>query len=350
LQPSSRIQIRKAGRQEKIPVPVFLLSLLNSWRLGGGHGLVTFYIASNGGRFNLFIIRMKTLFILGLAVLGVLRASAQVDVELSLDQEQFLPSESLPLAVKISNRSGQQIHLGAEADWLTFNVEAVDGFVVIKNAEVPVMGAFDLETGQLGIKRVDLQPYFNLTKPGRYRIIATLRIKDWGAEIASAPKSFDVITGAKLWEQDFGVPSPTNGVPEVRKYTLEQANYLRNQLRLYVQVSDQAEAVVYHVSVLGPMVSFSQPDSQVDRQGRLCTLWQTGASGFSYTVVNPDGTVASTDYYENYFSRPRLTITNVGDVAVVGGTRRLKPTELPVVKAPNELPPLTKPVMPAGTN
>ena len=130
-----------------------------------------------------------------------------------------------------------------------------------------------------------------------------------------------MITGAKLWEQDFGVPSPTNGVPEVRKYTLEQANYLRNQLRLYVQVSDQAEAVVYHVSVLGPMVSFSQPDSQVDRQGRLCTLWQTGASGFSYTVVNPDGTVASTDYYENYFSRPRLTITNVGDVAVVGGTR-----------------------------
>ena len=109
---------------------------------------------------------MKTLFILGLAVLGVLRVSAQVDVELSLDQEQFLPSESLPLAVKISNRSGQQIHLGAEPDWLTFNVEAVDGFVVIKNAEVPVTGAFDLETGQLGIKRVDLQPYFNLTKPG----------------------------------------------------------------------------------------------------------------------------------------------------------------------------------------
>ena len=296
------------------------------------------------------IIRMKILFILGLAVLGVFRASAQVEVELSLDQEQFLPSESLPVAVKISNRSGQQIHLGAEADWLTFNVEAVDGFVVIKSAEVPVTGAFDLETGQLGIKRVDLQPYFNLTKPGRYRIIATLRVKDWSAQMASAPKGFDVITGAKLWSQDFGVPSPTNGVPDVRKYTLEQANYLKNQLRLYVQVSDQAEAVVYKVSALGPMVSFSQPESQVDRQGRLCVLWQTGAQTFSYAMVNPDGTVASTDYYENYFSRPRLTITRDGDVAVVGGTRRARPMELPIVKAPNELPPLTKPVMPKGTN
>ena len=293
---------------------------------------------------------MKTLFVLGLAVVGVLRAAAQVDVELSLDQEQFLPCESLPLAVKISNRSGQQLHLGTEPDWLTFNVEAVDGFVVIKNAEVPVTGAFDLETGQLGIKRVDLQPYFNLTKPGRYRIIATLRIKDWGAQLASAPKGFDVVTGAKLWSQDFGVPSGTNGAPDVRKYTLEQANYLKNQLRLYVQVSDAAESVVYRVSGLGPMVSFSHPDSQVNRSGRLCTLWQTGSQTFSYAVVNPDGTVASTDYYDSFFSRPRLTITNDGDVAVVGGTRRPRPMELPIVKAPNELPALTRPVMPKGTN
>jgi hypothetical protein len=293
---------------------------------------------------------MKTLFVFGLALLVFSRASAQVDVELSLDQNEFLPSESLPLAVKITNRSGQQLHLGADANWLTFDVEAADGFVVIKNAEVPVTGAFDLETAQLAIKRVDLQPYFSLTKPGRYHVTATLRIKAWGVEIASAPKSFDVITGAKLWAQDFGVPSGTNAAPDVRKYTLEQANYLKEQLRLYVQVSDPAEAVVYKVSALGPMVSFSHPEAQVDRHSRLNVLWQTGAQTFSYAVVNPDGSVASTDYYENYFSRPRLTITNDGDVAVVGGTRRPRPSELPIVKAPNELPPLTKPVPLSGTN
>ena len=133
------------------------------------------------------------------------RASAQVDLDLSLDQDYFLPSETIPLAVKITNRSGQQLHLGADADWLTFNVEADDGFVVIKNAEVPVTGAFDLETSQLAIKRVDLQPYFSMTKPGRYHVIATLHIKDWSAQMASQPKHFDVIAGAKLWSQDFGV-------------------------------------------------------------------------------------------------------------------------------------------------
>jgi hypothetical protein len=283
---------------------------------------------------------MKTLLVFGLAVLAVFRAAAQVDVQLSLDQNDFLPSESLPLTVKIINHSGQQLHLGAEANWLTFNVEAADGFVVIKNAEVPVTGAFDLDTSQLAIKRVDLQPYFDLTKPGRYKVTATLRIKDWSAEIASAPKAFDVITGAKLWAQDFGVPAGTNHAPSVRKYTLEEANYLNSQLRLYVQVSDDSEAVVYKVSALGPMVSFGHPTAQVDRQCRLNVLWQTGAQLFSYAIVNPDGSVASTDYYEDFNSRPRLAVDNSGDVVVRGGVRRPKPTDVPVVLSPNELPPM----------
>jgi len=293
---------------------------------------------------------MKSFFIFALLGLGFLRVSAQVSVDLSLAQEQFLPSESLPLAVKITNRSGQQLHLGADADWLTFNVEADDGFVVIKNAEVPVQGAFDLETSQLAIKRVDLQPYFAMTKPGRYHVIATLHIKDWSAQLASQPKHFDVIAGAQLWAQDFGVKDGTNAVPEVRKYTLEQANYLKAQLRLYVQVSDASEETVYKVTPLGPMVSFSHTEAQVDRQSRLNVLWQAGAQSFNYALVNPDGTVAVTDYYDNFYSRPRLTVNENGDVVVLGGTRRPKPTELPIVKPPNQLPPLTKPVMPAITN
>ncbi len=293
---------------------------------------------------------MKTLLVFTFALMAFFRASAQVDMELSLDQDYFLPSETIPLAVKITNRSGQQLHLGADADWLTFNVEADDGFVVIKNAEVPVTGAFDLETSQLAIKRVDLQPYFSMTKPGRYHVIATLHIKDWSAQMASQPKHFDVIAGAKLWSQDFGVKDGTNAAPEVRKYTLEQANYLKQQLRLYVQVSDAAEDTVYKVTALGPMVSFSHTEAQVDRSSRLNVLWQAGAQSFNYAIVNPDGTVALTDYYDNFYSRPRLTVNENGDVVVLGGTRRPKPTELPIVKPPNQLPPLTKPVMPTVTD
>jgi hypothetical protein len=280
---------------------------------------------------------MKTFLVSILALLAFFRADAQVDVEVTLEQNQFLSGEALPVAVKITNRSGQPLHLGTDANWLTFSVESVDGFVVIKNAEVPVTGEFDLASSQLAIKRADLAPYFVISKPGRYHIIATLRIKDWSVEVSSPAKPFDVIAGAKLWEQEFGVPAAANGAPEVRKYVLEQANYLRSQLRLYMQVSDATESRIYKVSALGQMVSFGQPEAQVDRFGNLHVLWQSGASAFAYTVVNPTGEIARQEIYDYFTTRPRLDVNDAGETVVVGGVRRMKPVELPVVKTPNEV-------------
>jgi len=282
----------------------------------------------------------------GLACLTFLHASAQVAVEITTDQEQFLPSETVPVAVKITNRSGQPLHLGADANWLTFDVESADGFIVVKNAEVPVAGEFDLGSSQVATKRVDLKPYFNLTRPGRYRVMATLRIKDWGVEMASPAKFLDVISGARLWSQDFGIPvagGATNGAPGVRKYTLEQANYLRSQLRLYVEVSDESEAHVFNVVAIGKMVSFSDPEEQLDRFSNLHVLWQSGASFFTYAVVNPDGGLAKQEIYDYVTARPRLAMSDDGNVAVVGGVRRPKIGELPMVRPPDELPAPVKP-------
>lgn len=288
---------------------------------------------------------MKTFLAGLLAVIFVSRATAQVSVEISTEQDQFLPSESAPLTVKITNRSGQRLHLGADADWLTFSMEAVDGSVVLKNSEVPVAGEFDLETGQFAVKRVDLQPYFALNKPGRYRVTAMLHIKGWNEQPAGAEKTFDVITGAKLWEQDFGLAT-TNGAPEARKYVLEKANYLKQQLRLYAQVSDASETQVFRVAPLGPMVSFAQPEAQVDRLGRLNVLWQMGAQSFCFVVVDADGAATAPVFYDIFPTRPRLGLTEDGDVLVAGGSLRRKPAELPPVKSPDELPHVVQPTPP----
>ncbi len=280
--------------------------------------------------------------ILGLTLLARVNAPAQVSVEVLQDQEQFLPSESVPVAVRITNRSGQTLHFGADANWLAFSVESADGFVVIRNSDVPVSGEFDLDSSQMATKRVDLAPYFVLSRPGRYNIIATVRIKEWHAEVASPAKGFDIINGAKLWSQDFGLPAPvgvTNQAPEVRRYSLIEANYLRSQLRLYVQVSDESEARVFKVSAVGPMVSFSQPETKLDRLSNLHVLYQSGAKAFTYSVVNPNGDITKQEIYDYFNSRPRLTVNDSGDIAVVGGVRRVKPSELPQVKAPDALPP-----------
>jgi len=274
-------------------------------------------------------------------LLALVNASAQVSVEVVLDQEQYLPSESIPVAVRITNRSGQTLHFGADANWLTFDVESADGFVVIKNSDVPVSGEFDLDSSQMAIKRVDLAPYFVLSQIGRYKINATVRIKDWSTDISSPAKEFDVINGAKIWSQDFGLPAPvgvTNRAPEVRRYSLIEANYLRSQLRLYVQVSDETEAHVFKVSAVGPMVSFSDPEAKLDRFSNLHVLYQSGAQAFNYSVVNPDGAIIRREIYDYYNSRPRLSVDDKGAIGVVGGVRRAKPVEFPDVKPPNQTP------------
>jgi hypothetical protein len=281
--------------------------------------------------------------ILGLALASLPNAPAQVvSVQVTLDQEQFLPGESLPVAVRIFNNSGQPLHLGADPKWLTFNVESVDNnAVVMRNADPPVTGEFDVGSSEVATKRLDLTPYFTLTHAGRYRVVATLHIKDWNVDVASPAQEFDIIDGAQLWSQDFGVPLPagaTNQPPVVRKYTLEEANYLRKQLRMYVLVSDQSGTRILKVSAIGPMVSFSQPEAQLDRASNLHLLYQSGAQSFVYSVVNPDGNITQQEIYDYLGTRPRLAVNGDGDFVVRGGVRRPKPGELPEIKSPAELP------------
>ena len=269
-----------------------------------------------------------------LAGMGWLSASAQVTLDLRLDQNEFLPGESMPLAVKITNMSGQQLHFGAAPGWLTFNVESQDGFVVVKNSEVPVVEPFDLPSSQMATKHVNLQPYFQIGQPGRYKVTASMRVKEWGLTVNSTPIIFDVIHGGELWSQGFGVVMASNAAPAARKYTLIKANYLRQQLRLYVQVSNGDGDSVIKVAGLGPLVSFSLPEEEVDPVSRLHVLWQTGAQSFSYAVVGPGGEIVARDTYDNFNSRPHLAIDSNGAVFVRGGVRRPKPDELPQIKSP----------------
>ena len=283
------------------------------------------------------------LSILGLALFSLFSAPAQVvTVQLTLEQEQFLPGETLPLTVRIVNNSGQSLHLGADAKWLKFGVESADNnFVVMKNADPPVTGEFDLGSSEVATKRLDLAPYFVMTHAGRYRVVATVHIPEWGTDVASPAKEFDIIDGARLWTQDFGMPVPagaTNQPPVVRKYILEEANYLRHQLRMYVLVSDQSGARILKVSAIGPMVSFSQPEAQLDRASNLHVIYQSGAQSFIYSVVNPDGNITQQELYDYLNTRPRLAVNDAGDIVVKGGVRRVKSGELPAVKAPDELP------------
>ena len=277
-----------------------------------------------------------------LALLG-LSASAQVSVEVTLEQDQFLRGEAIKAAVRISNLSGRDLQLGADDDWLTFTVESKDGGVVAKLAEVPVKGEFVVESAQRATKRVNLEPYFGFNQPGRYSVVANVRFKEWNQDRKSAPKSFFIIEGAKMWEQEFGLPrtaGSTNEVPEVRKYTLQQANYIKGQLRLYLRVSDSTGAHVFRTTPIGTILSFSHPEPRLDKFSNLHVIYQNWAKTYSYSVFNPGGELLTRESYDYVDARPRLQTYDDGRVAVIGGVKRITAAE-PVVGSP--APPVSPP-------
>lgn len=278
-------------------------------------------------------------------------ALAQVSVELRLDQEQYLPGETLSVAVRITNRSGQRLVLGREMDWLVFGVESAETGVVPKISDPFVQGEFVLESSKVATKRVDIAPHFPFNKSGRYSVTATVRIPQWGAERASPPASFDIVEGSKIWQQEVGLPNPdgSGGVPEIRRYFLQQANYLRGQIRLYVRVTDESGLKTYRLLPVGKMLSFSRPEPQVDAFSNLHLLYQDGPRTFSYTKYSPDGELLARQTYEMGNTRPRLFVDAEREIGVRGGFRLRLAADIPP-PTPAELAAVREAAAQAATN
>ncbi len=278
----------------------------------------------------------RFLYLAAVVLLAAASGRAQVLVEVVLDQERYLRDESLPVKVRITNRSGQALKLGREEDWLSFALESREGHNAPLLSDIPVKEEFTLPASMVATRRVDIAPYYNLSMPGRYTVTATVRIPEWNEEVASKAKIFEIVHGANLWEQLVGVPSDNAAAPDVRKYILQQAHM--KHLTLYVRVTDQNENKTYRLMPIGTLVSFSRPEPQVDKESNLHLLFQTGARSFSYSIITPKGDLILRQRYEYTRTRPVLRSGEDGRIYVAGGQRSF---------AADDLPP---PITPTSTN
>jgi hypothetical protein len=263
-----------------------------------------------------------------LIVLGALIAAraAEVNVEVQLDQDQFLRNESMPLRVRISNFSGQKLRLGEEPGWLTFQVLNSEGRDVARLGEVELPKPFTVDAAKTISLRADISPYFDLSQAGRYTVSARVHFAQLQKAVSSDAKAFDIINGVRLWDREVGVPGSTP--PVVRKYTLQQAGSLK-QARCYVRISEDNDARVVRVVPLGGLLSFSTPEAATDNSSQLHVLFQVGARSFLYSVVTPDGEQIIRQTWDYTTTRPRLHVESDGRVVVRGGARRILLSDLP---------------------
>ena len=275
---------------------------------------------------------MLRLVAVALAVLCSGWASAQVDVDLTMAREAFLPAEDIDVGVRISNFTGSPLTLGREPRWLHFTVERITGSVAERLSEPPESGEFTLEQATRGKLMFNITPLFRLNTPGAYRVIATVLLPG-GEQATSAPKAFEIISGARVSEgREVGWKAP-DGTVERRKFIVQKGNF-QKKAQLYVRVTDAAEVNTIRVVPLGNSVSFDRPEWVVDRQTRFHILHRTDASHYLYHIILPDGAIESRQMlFNNGNGRTQFRVNEDGEIRVFGAIRRPYPGELP---APTE--------------
>lgn len=254
--------------------------------------------------------------------------------ELKIEQTQFMPDEDMQVKVRVVNRSGQDLTLGQEDDWVVFSIQGEKGSIVGKLADIPAAGAFTLHSSQAGSRSFNLAPYFDFHRAGRYTIGATIKIPQWSQAISCKQVSVNIADGVRVPnvpEVVVGVPpinGDTNEAPEVRKYILQEAS-TETGSKLYLRLTDATGGRTFRVVPIDRLLSFSHPEAQVDRYSNMHIINQTGAKSFSYYVINPLGQLLERQTYDYTQTRPTLRNGDDGMIIVSGGIRRFTDKDIP---------------------
>ncbi|MBX3748224.1 MAG: hypothetical protein KF833_23185 [Verrucomicrobiae bacterium] len=271
------------------------------------------------------------------ATAGVRAQVTGLEISVSLEDTVFLPGEEVPVAVRITNLAGRPLSFGEGPDWLVFHVETRGGNAVERLAPTPYREPFMLESSQAGTQWWNIQPLFDLDEGGSYVVYAELRMPEWERRVFSRGATFIVQPARKMWEVTFGVPPEPgveSGAPEVRRYALQSVTRLKER-RLYARVTNVEETHIYRVVFLDRLLTFSNPEQQLDILSRLHVLFQTGGNTYTYCVVDPDGELVIRQRHEILpGSRPFLARTDGGRVEVRGGRRLPALTDIPLPEPP----------------
>ena len=261
----------------------------------------------------------------------------QVDVSLEFKKEYYVAHESILAEVKIVNFSGKTLNFGTDKNWLQFTIESRSEFPVEKVGDLDVLEGFEIPNASRAIRRVHLIPAYKIDHPGRYKISAYLNIPELNTRRVTAPVEIGILSESVIWEREIGVvkdeKDPSAPI-EIRRFSLMRA-VNENQIDLYVKVTDKFQRYIYGVYSLGNIVSFGEPERQVDRYSNLHVLMQNGARSFRYTIVKPDGKILLRERHDYTRTRPKLIMGKNGLIQVQGGIKKPSYDDIPTPEQMN---------------
>ena len=247
--------------------------------------------------------------------LAALPAQGQIQVDLKFKRLQYIAFEPVIATVKITNMAGRDILLRDANDqhWHGFELTAGEGRVLapLKEASEPPL---KIAAGSSVTRKINLMPLFPISDLGVYHVRANVFFADLNKFFYAPAKVFEVTNARPIWLRTVGDPSGGG----VRTYSL-MTNRFPDHTSLYVRVEDKENSLVYSTFSLGRVISFDEPQAEVDRHNQLHVLQCSAPRVWSYSVIGLDGRLLKRSNYSGTRSSPHLRRAADGMVAVAGG-------------------------------
>ena len=259
---------------------------------------------------------------------------AQVRVDLRIPRRLYVSYEPVIVIISITNMAGRDITLqdNEGQKWCNFEIQTEDGRLIPPRDPDQGLSPLTIPAGETVKRSANLSALYPIGEFGMYRVRASVYFADAQKFFGSPTTNIEISEGKLIWQQTVGVPDGKPGAGGLRTLSLLTFRLERDN-RLYVRVEDKDGGIVYATQQLGPVLTNSPPEAQIDRDNQLHILQLVGLQTYLYTRVGLNGETLAQVTYNSVTSRPKLRKRENGEVAVVGGQ-----ADIPVTASDNPVP------------
>ncbi|MEK7953475.1 hypothetical protein [Luteolibacter soli] len=245
-------------------------------------------------------------------------ARAQVEVTLKMARNNFVSGESIPVAVTVTNRSGQDLVFqgNSRVGWLDLMVSNLNG-VALTPIGQPAFGAVKIPLGQAMSRTVDLASLYPLQTAGNFSVYAVVRLPGQADNGYGSNRTvFNVNTALPYWTQKIGLAGkPGQG----REFRVLQFN-TGSKTTLYAQVMDTRTGNAIRTHPLGEALMFRKPSVTLDNRQVMHVLYLMSPEMWGHVRVAPDGQLLGRELHKRGAGSDPVLLTSRDGIVQVGNS------------------------------
>ncbi len=252
------------------------------------------------------------------ALVGLVsRASAQLEINLSFERDNYVSLETIEATVTIKNVVGKDVVLGGPGGtpWLNFQVHDSSGAPASPIRPVSVQPMV-LRNGQTLERKFELDRHFYLSESGAYIVRAAAYFPELEKYNTSRPMRFNVQQPRPpKWQEVFAVP-------DGRGYRRFQVFTFNDTTKSYVALSviDEETKMVMSRTALGTVITEKEVQPALDRNKHLHIVYMGTPTLYVYQQMNAAGNITDRKYFLASKGAPKLIKDPDGSVSILGGT------------------------------